>query len=693
TSLGSSSEMVAAIVFTLFACLQGVSLFLMKKPVERFAQLASVVFAGVVVASILKLIFYGGMGESLLILTGASVALLWALHFIQKYVAEFKNEVYALGGIVLLGLVVLFLTPIGEKVKSAAAGAVGVAQFNNPLSKTIAEQGVSGAVFEPNLGFIGLVLNNGVYGIIGIVTWIPSAVVNLVFQLFTTVINLFLGTKLEYAALDPRADFISNLFDVFGAKENSMLLALLFSFLVASCLSAYRMFVKKEDTPLWFFIALVLPISLIGLIKMKFVIYLGYVVAMSTAFTFGEISIALSSLLNNNKWPLHLLLVIILGGMAFVQFFGAPNSSGSIAPAIMQSGFSTRFQDNPAALQVKFTEMCEDIKLAGSYDADVCEAGTDSVAYAEKGINYQYNSKLCYLSLINDVFNATDSERLGASLRCERVSSYWIESMEWVRDNTDTDSRITSWWDYGHWENFFGQRNAVIRNEHVSTYMIGNIAHDYLMGTPEELKQDMGKYDSEYALFDSELLYSGNTFGGKYGALNYLGCAFDNETGVDKGPGQSVCEMEHLWTQVLVPVSVSPAEECSISYTQKGVIGYSNVWINGTQKEKKFCINPQTLEMYDMDERMLDGTLKMHKAEIQPVGTTSMQGRDFYLLNLVYTKEMKWVDNGELKSGWEDRTSKFYDSNLYNAFVLENLPGFELVYKTSDGQVKIFKRV
>jgi hypothetical protein len=44
-----------------------------------------------------------------------------------------------------------------------------------------------------------------------------------------------------------------------------------------------------------------------------------------------------------------------------------------------------------------------------------------------------------------------------------------------------------------------------------------------------------------------------------------------------------------------------------------------------------------------------------------------------------------------LKSGWEDRTTKFYDSTLYQGFVLQNLEGFTQAYQTSDGAVKCYK--
>jgi hypothetical protein len=50
-----------------------------------------------------------------------------------------------------------------------------------------------------------------------------------------------------------------------------------------------------------------------------------------------------------------------------------------------------------------------------------------------------------------------------------------------------------------------------------------------------------------------------------------------------------------------------------------------------------------------------------------------------------------WVENGAITSGYEDRKGKFYDSNIYKALFLNDLPGFELVYTSPGGAVKIYK--
>jgi len=362
------------------------------------------------------------------------------------------------------------------------------------------------------------------------------------------------------------------------------------------------------------------------------------------------------------------------------------------------------------------------------------------MGYASKGTNYQYNSRLCLLSLYSNYSylagNAPVHEATSAMFRCQRISTYWIESMEWIRDNTPEGSRVISWWDYGHWINYFGLRNAVLRNEHVSHTMIGATANMYLDSTPEELKAYMLAHDSEYALFDIELVYNGG-MGGKYGALNYLSCAYANETNVSQMPGQSKCESEHLWEVVFVtdtPCTISKTlnRTGATAYTvyediyrageddkpvyegtyyrpyyppyctseDPNAINYCNYVV---KPEPTYCVGDATMAdgsasigTYLLDQKLPNGDLKLSKGLLQfpsqvapgvhfPKGAT--------MVTLFYTHDPVWLDNGEVKAGYEDRTTKFYDSALYQAIFLDSLPGFEKAYATPDGAVKIFKAV
>jgi len=59
---------------------------------------------------------------------------------------------------------------------------------------------------------------------------------------------------------------------------------------------------------------------------------------------------------------------------------------------------------------------------------------------------------------------------------------------------------------------------------------------------------------------------------------------------------------------------------------------------------------------------------------------------------MVYDNQKVWPGpNGTLVDGMEDAKTAFYTSNLYKAFYLKDLPGFDLAYQTKNGEVKIYR--
>jgi asparagine N-glycosylation enzyme membrane subunit Stt3 len=307
--------------------------------------------------------------------------------------------------------------------------------------------------------------------------------------------------------------------------------------------------------------------------------------------------------------------------------------------------------------------------------------------------------------------------------------------MEWLKDNTPEGSRIVSWWDYGHWINYFGLRNAVIRNDQDSDLMIGEVAADYIQGTPQDLINFMNAHGAKYALFDMELVSSGNELGGKYGALNYLSCAQNNETDVTKAPGSSECEANNLWETAYVssqPCTISSISNVTglIAYemyqdvyqesatgqpefmgtyytpvyppdcvnpTDPNVIGYCT---NSVKAVPTYCVGPvtlasgqQTYGTYYLNQTEPNGDLLLNKAVLEmPVQLqNSTQFGPATAVTLFYTNDPIWLENGQVTSGYSDRKGQFYSSNLYSALFLNELPGFTQVYSTPDNVVKIYE--
>ena len=403
--------------------------------------------------------------------------------------------------------------------------------------------------------------------------------------------------------------------------------------------------------------------------------------------------------------------------LVLLQFF-----FNAYAISLTWGAFQPLYQNDPVALQPKFQQIC-DI----SADPTVCAAAKDPMGFAEQGTNYQYNQQLCILSIVSqpaysNIYAAEVPvwERNTAAFRCSRLSTYWVDSMEWLRDNADDDAVVISWWDYGHWINFFGQRNTVLRNEHASHEMIGAVADSYLDATPEELKEYMLAHNSKYALFDIELVMSGGGFGGKYGALNYLSCAWNNETNVSFSPGQSQCEGDHLWEVIFI--SSNPCTISSLSGTQgftaykfyeldrylpyypgdcidpqnQNVVAYCQ---NIIRAEPVYCVGNATLALgqtitttYYLNETTPTGDLKLNKASLQfPYQIDTPHLGRVTSATLLYTNDPVWMENGAMTSGFSDRKGKFYDSTLYQALFLNYLPGFQQVYSSPEGAVKIYK--
>ncbi len=719
TFLGSSSAIVLVTTLLIFIPLQAIFLFIMKEDLLKNVQVNGIIILlGPILSTMLTNLFHetfvldgllSGYPLMLLIayLFSIAILLLQVLAGVSALKLPVKNlpkinmddmgkAAAPLAAVIIIALVLVLFTPIGDPIFSMAKGALGITQFNKALDRTIAEQGIAGASFEAQLGFIGMDFTrfppmeqlldfsnkNIIIGIFELIVGIfqhifafvalfLTAISNLVLSAMVAVLNKVFGTELQY-----------------HDKNNSMIMVIFFAMFVSVFHSIYIKLKTKEQRLALLFAAFIFPISIIGLFKTKYVVYLGFALAIGLGVSLGEISQFLKNLIHKFKdeekrkvYTSYLMLGFTLISFFFVYF----EWNNGIASKLFFGSFQERFQDNPEALQPRMANLCT---LSGYGPA--CSAAEDPVGFASQGMTSQYDPVLCMYSIFADPNAPTADEQLLVSLRCNMLTPYWIEFTEWQYEESPKDARFTSWWDYGHWTNYFGQRDTVLRNDHAYHDMILEVAHGFIYGTPEELKQTMKDHGSEYVFFDREILLNADgSFGGKYHALNYLSCSRNNETTLEQSPGQSLCEAQHRWEQVAIPAAQQP---CTISALtgKSGITTYDA--ISGQQK---YCLGEATLAtgetitaLYKLDQVYENGDLKLHKAFLKEVFVTA-DGTRVY--DVYYTKDLVWLEDGELKSGWEDRTTKFYDSTLYQAFIFEQLEGFEQVYQTSDGAVKLYK--
>jgi asparagine N-glycosylation enzyme membrane subunit Stt3 len=731
-ALGSSSQLLALASLMLFMVFQALAVFFRKEDSEELEFLlksnAIVFVLGPLLGSaVLKDMFFDGAPHMTIVMPFLiALAAVGVLYLLKTKVSDKQKAFAALGALAVLGLILFALTPLGDYVKGIGESGFGLSEYQRPLDRTIAEQGLAPTSFGGQIGFVAdtyveasrpavvssilwpivVVFNvvspalgdgiaNAVGSVISLILLPFSIVVNAVFSLSVTLLNTFLGTSVDYVD-----------------KANSFMLLWVFLFWAALSYSIYQYAKKGEDNMFLLFLAVVMPPFLVGIIKAKYTIYSGVLLAVAIGFVLGVGRNVIETYYKGKgKQALYALAALLVLFQFVYSGFSVSLLAGSVIPL---------YQNDPMALAAKFQDMC-----SATNDSTVCAAAADPLGYASLGTNYQYSQKLCLLSIYSDYSylstGAPEWERTAAYFRCQRLSNYWVDSMEWLNENTPNDSRVISWWDYGHWINYFGERGSVLRNEHRSHEMIGAVANGYLDATPEELADYMKAHDTDYALFDIELVAGGGQLGGKYGALNYLSCAWNNETNVSFAPGQSKCEADHLWEVVFVsqtPCTISSLsnksgltaykiyeggvyrtfyrEEC-MSPTDQNIAAYCQ---NVIKAEPVYCVGEATLAngmkttaTYYLNETYPNGDLKLNKALLQfPYGipmTTHMG--PVTSVTLLYTEDALWLENGVIKSGYEDRKGKFYDSALYRAIFLNDLPGFSQVYSTSDGAVKIYK--
>jgi asparagine N-glycosylation enzyme membrane subunit Stt3 len=708
--MGSSSTSVVFAALLIFIPLQSIALFLKNdERLKSFSFINIAVCLGIYIIMSINNVFmaeHPGVNaffpSTTLLVAFILSVFPYALYYLQNTVKDKELRLYSVMGVIVIALLIFAFTPVKDIVSNFALGTLQVAKYTKPLHRTIAEQGTTGTMFQSMLGFmaaspeevasslIPIPAISGVLGSIISVLFLPfSMLTNLFFQILISILNGLFGAGIVYEE-----------------KANSLLLVLIALEIIAIIVSLVRFSKKDNLTLALLFLAIIIPPAIVGILKTKYVIYIGFFFAGAFAMVLGEGEIGLAWLArkvldgeNLKKAVYTIPIILLLSGsvFAYLQY-----SHDGLAPALLANSLKTRFQDNPMAQKSNFEKLCEQTKLGGSPDADVCSAASDPMAYANKGTNYQYSTKLCVYSLASDPYNIKNDEMLAISFRCQRITEYWIESMEWIRYDTEDTSRTTSWWDYGHWINFFGQKNTVLRNEHASSEMIGEVAHVYTDGTPEELIEFMKSHDSKYALFDVELLMGGNNMGGKYGALNYLSCASSGETSVNSNPGSSLCEVNHLWETVYLQKTGQYAQTCTISMIsgKSGMVGYAADYVvdptAGTQTKltPKYCLGEVTLAngqktfgTYYLNQKYPNGDLKLNKALLK----TEYDNEDAAAFTAFYTYDKIWIENGQIKDGYEDRKGKFYDSNLYKGFFLKEIPGFDLVFESANGEVKIYK--
>ena len=722
--LSSNFTPVVALPLAGIAMLQSLDYFWRGKKNQEFVECLGYAAGGFLLGVLLNGAYEGSLPGSLaagpvLMVIGA-LAFAAASQFLVGLGWEEKKRYAAIGAAAFISVILLFLTPAGSFAKSTVSGYIGAAEFKTALERTIAEQNVAGSSFEGEAGFLALlpashiqagasgigILSNAMYACLSVIASLFTLAGNAFFQLLDALFGIFVG-------IDPAT----------GTKDDS----LLFVFLVISIIGlALRHFTRKGEERELPSIAILLmlitvPVLYVGINKIKYTVFAGMMIAVLAAVAIAELEAFFRWLALRQKGKggakapsgsspaSDMAKYISIAFACLLIIIAYAEAAGPVPDAYIFTikSFQPRYQDNPTAMMPVVSKLCEDLRAKGVSYAQIqplCDAG----AYANfsDDINSQFDASVCWLSQMrsDELFPASDPDSqlrsseavASAKFRCNRVADYWISSMEWMGRNLGSTDRVTSWWDYGHWTNFFADKGTVIGNTQSSLDMIGRVAHDYVLGSTQDLIDSMNYFDSRYALFDVEII-GGDTFGGKYGALNYLGCVHEGVTSIDQQPGTSDCEYQHSPERIAIPNVQTPSNICTISESQQrtGVYAYAMGKDAIDQSKPTYCVGDLTLPSgekisatYYVDRKDANGDLALSKGFVR---TLSQQNNVTYA-EMVYNNEKVWPGaNGTLTDGMEDAKTAFYTSNLYKAFYLEDLPGFDLVYKSQNGEVKIYR--
>ena len=586
---GSQYFIILSLAYGGYLGIQSLLDFLKGKDLREFLELNGIVVACIVMAALTMWLYLGAgypMFERIFVVV-APYAFAAALYYISKNVSGSENKSYALLGIAALGLVILLLTPVGDKVIGYVNSAAGFAGHPEALYLTVAEEAPTYGEFSSAFDVLGY-------------TIVPGF----------TLIHLTL--LLAGAGI------------LYGIYRDSRLAI--------------------------FFALLIYPISYVGMSKSKYVLQLGFMLVLALAIVFGETEKCLRAYFKDEAKRKQAAEYVKYAMAAFTLIVLLEPSLGEM-----------KFKGT--AVELAITNMDGKYWLANG-QAD-CNA------------------------------MATDGQGLAYYLHCDTIPDYWMQPMDWIKANVENDTRVVSWWDYGHWINYFGQKDCLTRNEHVNTTLDLMVADKFVFGAKDsagsgeaDLAQFMRDYKTKYVLFDYDLI-------GKWGALDFLACVYNNQTNqtfaeAQGGPGSSKCEAEHYPERVFLPLEREVGDYCrSPEAGVQLVRALSSFGVS-------YCVyETNTSDGYTVPRAMFyeDNMSRQNKAILAYPQRMTVRGRDYAMYTALYFPDASiWQDN---VSGWDDRKGKYYDSTFYKAFYIGELQGFDKVYEYADqsGQpyVRIFK--
>ncbi|MBO8175050.1 MAG: oligosaccharyl transferase, STT3 subunit [Thermococcus sp.] len=64
------------------------------------------------------------------------------------------------------------------------------------------------------------------------------------------------------------------------------------------------------------------------------------------------------------------------------------------------------------------------------------------------------------------------------------INDHWIQALTWLKDNSNENDVVLSWWDYGHWVTYYARRSPIAQggsSKWVALYYLGKVNNNQLM--------------------------------------------------------------------------------------------------------------------------------------------------------------------------------------------------------------------
>ncbi len=594
--------------------------------------------------------------------------------------------------LVALGLVFAF-TPLNQRVTGYVDAVLGISKAGKPILMTVQEEGRSSTAFdESSYGFF-----HGMFGpenLLVFVTLLVSAV--MVLDLISKNKPHFAlaagGTAFALVAFNEPVDYaVRMVAEFFGASQSAILRAftennvLVFMVISIAAASISYLVADRKNKLLLFSLLVFFPIAFIGLQKVKYTLHLAFALSILFGFLLAESSRCIEQMSKLFSLASHETAQKL--SSAFFLVIGSLMVLSQLVYAV----------GSPVVV------FCDDTPIGTTVNPI-----SRQFAIPGKEV-FSSMAALCYGSITSD----------------------WLETTKWMRTSTEKGSRFMSWWDYGHWTTFFGERYTVIDPNNIFDEYDQQVARAIVGDSFENLVETMEYHDADYLMLDSELVP-------KWGALVYLsgswgGVSYDTPNGAftglyrepdpknnknataliedwRKGPGQSSYEQEHYFENVYAMFSRDAAGQITVlpcpgkfprpAYYSTLTGAVYCLLEGSTPEEHKlfFLKNGQTGEQVPMEKPALIRTGSDSRVSLRPI---DQSGNVFIDVNPASSRsflnlkpDLKTVSDGRFESKlFGSMFVQFYFCDFLGTCGKLKEKGFEYAYRSPGGQVKIFKRV